>query len=397
MSEEEHPRLCENWLVDFLRWTIPRSAAKESYIFWTGLFTLACVLRRHVKVGKEYLGSWECYPYMYLIFLGPPGNMKTTTVNYNVELLDEVPGLTSTPDQITVQKLASALSEAEECAMWINAGELSEFIAKSGMDMWSFLTKAFDGAKRISVGTHIRDIELAEKPCINLLGASTLETLGEILPQSAMDGGFGRRCIFIHEDAPRRKKLIYTDVDVKQIYENHFSPLVHDLKFIANNLYGDFQLTKEAQIKIDQWDKDGAGYNRRNGKMNRLKGYYQTKPAFVFKLAMLLKIADRDIIHKDQLILEWKDLEEGIQVIESIEPNMNTVVGGMGRNVYKTDIKTILEYIKENGPVMLSTVLMEFSSTAEPEKLNELINGLSSARLIDMTPEGVDIILKAKN
>ncbi|HEY4699014.1 MAG TPA: hypothetical protein VIH27_01400, partial [Nitrososphaerales archaeon] len=92
---DEHPRKCENWLSDYLRWTIPRSEAKESYIFWTGLFTLACVLRRHVKVGEEYLGSWECYPYLYLLFIGPAGNKKTTTTKYSLDLLEDIPGLSS--------------------------------------------------------------------------------------------------------------------------------------------------------------------------------------------------------------------------------------------------------------------------------------------------------------
>lgn len=394
-NETEHPRKCNNWLADFLRWTIPRSEAKESYIFWTGLFTLACVLRRHVKVSKDDLGSWDCYPYLYLLFIGPPGNKKTTTVNYNNELLNEIPGLTAAPDQITVPKLASALAEAEECSLYINAGELSEFIAKSGVDMYSFLTKAFDGARTLTIGTHMRGIELAEKPCVNFLGASTMETLAEILPQSAMDGGFGRRCIFVFEEDVRRRKLFYKDVDVKKIYDDYFSNLVHDLKFIATNLFGNFKFTPEAYSKFEQWYLDGAGFVK-NGRVNRLKGYYETKPAFVMKIAMLLKVADGDIIHKDQLVLDWKTIEEGIQIIESIESNIGNVMGNMGRNTYKSDIKTIYQFIKDNSPVLLSTTLREFSSIAEPSKLNELINGLSSARLIELEPSGSDILLKVK-
>jgi len=391
---DEHPRKCENWLSDYLRWTIPRSEAKESYIFWTGLFTLACVLRRHVKVGEEYLGSWECYPYLYLLFIGPAGNKKTTTTKYSLDLLEDVPGLSSSPDQITVPKLASSLSEAEECAMYINAGELSEFIAKAGPDMYSFLTRAYDGAKKLSVGTHIRNIELAENPCINFLGASTLETLGVILPQSALDGGFGRRCIFVYEEDTRRRKLIYKDVDVKGINEEFKNNLIHDLKFISNNLFGDFGMDEVTWKKFEQWYVDGAGYKK--GKLDRLKGYYETKPAFVMKVAMILKIADGNIIHKDQLILDWINIEEAIQVLESIEHNMQQVVGGMGKNVYKSEIKAIYYYIKENGPVLVSTILREFSSMAESSKLEELIKGLSSAGLITITPKGSDLELRAK-
>lgn len=393
--ENEHPRKCENWLTDFLKWTIPRSSAKESYIFWTGLFTISCVARRHVKVGKDFLGSWECYPYLYLLFIGPPGNMKTTTTSYNLELLDEIPGITGAPDQITVPKLASALAEAEECSMYINAGELSEFIIKAGTDMYSFLTRAFDGAKKLSVGTHMRGIELAEKPCINFLGASTLETLMAILPKSALDGGFGRRCLFIYEEEPRRRKLSYTDIDVLAIDAEYKPKLVSDLKFIANNLFGDFQITPEADKKFDQWYQDGSGY--RKGKLDRLKGYYETKPAFVMKAAMLLKIADGNVIHKDQLVLTWENIEEAIQLVESTEPKMQEVIGGMGKNTYQSDLKDIYKFILNNQPVLLSTIMREFSAAAEPAKLEELVKkGLVSAGLIAMSPEGTDFRLRAR-
>lgn len=394
MENNEHPRKCNNWLTDFLRWTIPRSAAKETYIFWTGLFTLSCVLRRHVKIGEEYLGSWEVYPYLYLLFIGPPGNLKTTTTSYNVKLLDEIPGLTPAPDQVTVPKLASALVDAEDCSVYINAGELSEFIIKSGKDMYSFLTKAYDGAKKLSVGTHMRGIELAENPCVNFLGASTLETLSDILPQAALDGGFGRRCIFIYEEEPRRRKLMYTDVDVKGINLTYKDNLIHDLKYIANNLFGNFKLTDEAVTKFDTWHKDGAGYEK--GKLDRLKGYYETKPAHVMKAAMLLKIADGDVIHKDQLCLTWQNIEEAIQLVESIEPSMHKVIGGMGKNPYKGDMKSMFQYVAQNDPVMLSTLLREFEAAAEYSKLMELVKGLVSSNLITMSPKGTDFELSVR-
>lgn len=388
---EEHPRKCSNLLADFLKWTIPRSAAKESYIFWTGLFTMSSVLRRHVKVGKEYLGSWECYPYLYLLFLGPAGNLKTTTVNYNLDLLNEVGGLTPAPDQLTVPKLASMLTEAEECSMYINAGELSEFIAKSGVDMYSFLTRAFDGQKTLSVGTHMRDIELSEKPCINFLGASTVETLVDILPQSVLDGGFGRRCIFIYEEDVRRRKLMYTDVPVVEIYNQYFPNLVHDLKYIANNLFGNFKLTDDAVNKFEQWFIDGAGFKKNGNRIsNRLSGYYQTKPAFVMKVAMMLKIADGNVIHKDQLILDWKTIEEAITIVESTEANMHMVLGNVGKNVYKNDTKNMMQFISDNEPIKLSQLLQEFSAVAEPTKLGELIQGMSNAGMISLEPSGLD-------
>lgn len=387
--ENENKRKCKNWLADFMAWTIPRSEAKESYIFWTGLYTLSCVLRRHVKVSKNFLGSWEVYPYMYILFVGPSGNRKTTTTSYNIELLDEVGGLVAAPDQISVAKLASTLVDSEECSMYINAGELSEFMVKSGNDMYSFLTKAFDGSKRISVGTHLRDIELAEKPCINFLGATTPEWLGDNLPQSVLDGGFGSRCIFVYEEELRRRKLDYTDVDVQGIYDKHHNNLVNDLKYIANNLFGEFTIDPISFKKLDEWYQDGSGI-KKNPRGIKMKGYYERKPAYVMKIAMLLKIAEQDTITRDDLILNWKNFEESINVIEQIEKSLHNVFGGLGKNVYKMDMKMMFEYIRNRKVVSLSTLKQEFQNVAEPEKLNQLINGLSSSGLIEVTANGDD-------
>lgn len=395
MADNEHPRKCSNLLTDFMKWTLPRSEAKESYIFWTGLYTMSCVLRRHVKISRELLGSWETFPYLYLLFVGPSGNRKTTTANYNIELLDEVGGLVGAPDQITVPKLASALAEADECSIYINAGELSEFIVKSGVDMYSFLTKAFDGAKRISVGTHMRGVELAEKPCINFLGATTPEWIGDNIPQSILDGGFGSRCVFIYEETVRLRQLFYREANVKQLYEDHHANLVHDLKFIANNIFGDFQLTPKGEKNLEEWYKDGSGASK-NTKSIKMKGYYERKPAYVMKLAMLLKIADGDIIQRDQLILDWQDFEEGIQVMEGIEKNMHLILGGIGKNVYKGDMKSIYEYIVEHPNIRLSELLFEFKNAAEPAKLSELISGLSSMGLIELEMDKEDFIVKLR-
>ena len=67
---------------------MPRSEAKESFIFWTGLFTLASAIRRKVYIPKTVLGSWEVAPYLYIMFVAPAGKArKTTTLSYSDDLL----------------------------------------------------------------------------------------------------------------------------------------------------------------------------------------------------------------------------------------------------------------------------------------------------------------------
>ena len=65
------PRLLDNWLYRYLDWTLNRSEAQESMIIWSGLFTLASAVKRHVYFPKSLMGSYDIYPNLYVIFIGP--------------------------------------------------------------------------------------------------------------------------------------------------------------------------------------------------------------------------------------------------------------------------------------------------------------------------------------
>ena len=73
-------RRCDNWLLAYRDYILPRTDAPESFVFWSGVFAISSVLRRRVKFPKRILGLWDCYPHMYLMFVGPPGMRKTTAI-----------------------------------------------------------------------------------------------------------------------------------------------------------------------------------------------------------------------------------------------------------------------------------------------------------------------------
>lgn len=373
----EYKRQCDNWLADFARWTIPRSEAPEIWIFWAGLYALSAAVRRHVKISREYLGSWECAPNIYLMFVGEPGSRKTTTGDYAYELIQSVDGITMAPDQVSMPKLLTALVESPDSSMCIHSGEFGEFMQKSGTDMYSFLTNAFDGKKKIEVGTHIRGVEFVERPCVTLFGATTPAWIAANMPEDVIGGGFASRVVFIYEDSVRQRRLFYKDkVNFEEI-DDIGDRLKADLQHIAN-IKGDFELTQEAMDFMEPWYAEAA--DKISKKVYHLQGYHQRKPAHIMKVAQLIKLS-----RCDELLLDVDDFKEALEVVEMTERKLGKVFGAVGKNAYTVDMRRILAFINENGRTNRKLVNATFMNAATPKLLEELVVGLATCGLITIT------------
>ena len=391
---DKFERKCKNWLLSFRDWTLPRSEAKETFIFWTGLFILASAVRRKIYIPKTVLGSWEVAPYLYIMFVAPAGKArKTTTLSYVDDLLLNEIGIKKASAAMTQQVLMKRIADSPDASISIKVGEFGTFFNPSKDVMIDFLTALFDGAKRHDSDTLSRDIEYAERPCINLLAATTPKWIAENLSENAIGGGFASRVIFIFEDTVRRRKLLYhigpDKVDFKKldvIYKNLFTDLLH----ISQNLEGEFEMTKEAEVFIDTWYKKYA--DKPTIPDPRLVGYHERKPAYVFKLAMLCHIA-----YSDELIISKPDLEQAIAILGQVEGKMLQTFQAIGKNPHTLDLDAIREFVEAHDNGVAPNVLRKhFKHVATPKMLEELITFLVViGDIVEMNVNGV-ITLMAK-
>lgn len=369
-----YERKCKNWLEDFSRWCLPRSEAKESYILWTGLFTLAAALRRHVKVPKEWFGSWEASPNLYVLFVAPPGKArKSTTANYAEDLLDEL-GITRAPTIVTQAALLNQLVNSSDSSIYIMSAEFGSFIKKSGTEMFEFLTDIFDGRKNIEASTILRGVEFAERPCVNLLGATTPKWIAENMPESVIGGGFASRVIFIYEESVRRRQLYYRELDHDKLNKLRDN-LVEDLKHIAGDIQGNLDISDEGVTYMQSWYHDNADKEHNP----KLSGYYERKPAHIHKIATLLHFA-----YSDEMILQKKDLDQAKYLLEITEPKLHKIFDPIGKNIYAPDLNVILNFIKDNEGCTAKELYREFYAVATPGLLQELIGGLVQAGFVEI-------------
>lgn len=384
MTEKQaYKRKCENWLETFVHWARPRCESPDNYIVWSGIFTLAAALRRHVVIPREKLGGWEVSPNMYIVFVAPPGKArKSTTIGFSEDLLDSIQRITKAPTIVTQAALLKRLVDSDDASVYIQSSEFSSLIKKSGVEMFEFLTDVFDGRKNIEASTIMRGIEFAERPCINLFAATTPRWITENMPESVIGGGFASRVIFIYEDTVRHRQLYYENLDFKVLDELR-ARLVDDLQHIADNIHGNFDIESDAKDYMETWYRKNAEVK---GADYRLAGYLERRPAHIHKLAIILHVA-----RSDTLTIELEDFKKAIFLLSLIEKRLPEIFKAIGKNVHAPEMGQIAEYVLEKKKVSRTELLNQFYSAAHPNLLEELIQGLLVMEQIHTIQSGLHI------
>lgn len=384
----EYQRKCNSFLQTFRDWNLPRSEVQESMIIWAGLFSLSTALRRRVWIPKTSgLGSWDCYPFLYLMFVAPPGMRKTTTLNYAAELFEGLPDLVQAPNACSQAALSERLSSSPDTSCYIISEEFSDLLLKSGPEMYEFLTSAYDARKKFETSTISRGIEFIEKPCINMGAGTTPIWIANNMPESAIGGGFASRVLFLYENT-LRKKTLFHEYDMV-LNEKLKEDLTADLRHISKNVAGEFTLEKEAKEFTEAWYQSHMPEKAHP----KLQGYYQRKHVHVLKTAMLYRVS-----YSDELILTTHDVRMALSILEStIEKNLALVFEGIGKNIYTFSMKDISKFIFEQGKVKRKHLLNSFKSVATPSMLGELIQGLIAMGEIEFeTDDDGEVYYKVK-
>lgn len=329
-----------HWLKTYCDFTAT-SEAPLDFHFWTGISTIAAVLRRRVW-KDELLFKWT--PNFYIVFVGPAGIVtKSTTLNIGYKLLEKVPGIVFGPDSMTWHGLAKKFEDAVEYAI-VNQGtpheikilmspltcsisELGTFLKPEDHALISFLTDVWDGKERpFSHDTGYSGKIKVENPWLNVIGATTPEWLQDNFPASMLQQGIGSRIVFVYGDAKRhltaypsraqkQRPLNYADTEAK---------LIEDL-IQMSKLIGPFELTDEAYKWGEDWYmKHNTGRSQQMAS-SRYSGYFARKQTHLHKLAMVLSAAQRDV-----LLIEKEDLEMANKILESTESSMIKVFESVG-------------------------------------------------------------------
>lgn len=381
-------RRCTNWLTSFRNYILPLTDAPESYIFWSGVFVLSCALRRRVwipkfsaKRGTHLLGLWNSYPYLYLMFVGPPGFRKTTTILKGEELIRQVDGLRPGPTFFTKESILEKLQQSTDASMYMIVGEFSDVFQKAGKDragIYEFFTSMFDGKVDLESATKSSGTVFLNKPCLSFFSATTPGWINKNMPEEVISGGFASRVIFVYEDKPRVTKTWFDDV--KGDFQTLETDLLLDLIHISTKLQGEFDIEPKALEFIRNWSENPANFATKNEK---LAGYMNRKFTHISKLAQIHSAAT-----KDELVITIEDWIFAIDALTSIEPGLEQVLGGVGNNKYASDMMNIVTFIngmsamRPSEPVTHEEILDTFKSRAEPRMIRDILQYIVEAKMV---------------
>lgn len=336
-------RKLKNWLQSYGEYTAGNEAP-ESFHLWVGLATIAGATQRNIMLEMQY---FDVLTNMFVNLVAPAGTArKTTALKIGRNLLKEVPGIhftTKVSSPAALIKQFAELPNLEHQSLTCVSYELGTFFSANTAEMVDLATDLYDGNPDWDKQTIARGIEKITKPWFNFQSGTTPQWLGDYLTATAVEGGWVSRSIFVYEDTrklanPRPKKDPALAVLRKE--------LINDLTHIST-LSGEVTFSQDAGAYYDAWylDKLEPGKSRfPKFPDTRVSGYYERKHIHVLKVAMLLAVAERD-----ELVLEQRDIETALALLEQIEPGYHRSFSAVGKNLHATDLERILAQVSIGG------------------------------------------------
>ena len=329
----------QHWLKAYCDFTAT-SEAPLDFHFWTGVSTIAAVLRRRVW-KDELLFKWT--PNFYIIFVGPAGIVtKSTTLNIGFQMLRAVPNISFGPDSMTWHGLAKRFEQAVEYAKYrdptgketnilmspltCSISELGTFLRPDDKALVSFLTDVWDGKERpFDHVTKDSGALKIENPWLNIIGATTPEWMQDNFPASMLTQGIGSRIVFVYGETKRHLTAYPSRAQRPADYHVAEKKLIEDLMEMSK-LVGPYELTDDAYRWGEAWYARHHGTSRSTSMASgRYGGYLARKQTHLHKLAMVLSAAQRD-----HLIIEQSDLEMANSILEGTEKSMIRVFENVG-------------------------------------------------------------------
>lgn len=373
--------------------------APSIYHKWAGICTLASFVSRKVWVEQ---GFFTVYPNLYVIFVGNPGNGKSTAMKISRDLVrtfdpDNCPIV---PSSITRESLTKDLGdsgqkyvktyhfEGEEVPYTpanIFANEIVTLLGSNPIGMIEFFTDIWDEDK-FEVNTKNAGKDSIPKPAVNICGCMTPEITNNLLKENIISGGFARRCIFVY--ANRRGE----PVPIPTITEEQLKARDACLRWgkELTTVVGEFEWAPDAKQLFIDWYKENHAFVASNTDV-WLNGYYTSKNALVLKVAILLSLSESVV-----LTLQKRHVQESLDLLAETELDMGRVFAGTGRNAEANLAMRIMTMI-DSAPdkkVKEKKVLSILFDNGTYDEITRAINHLINIEKIDKLAIGGAMYLR---
>lgn len=375
-------RILDDWLSAYLEYT-ENTEAPTQFHLWTGISTIASVLRRRVYFD---MGHFKWYPNHMIFFIAPPGvATKSITSNLGKSLLSDIDYIKFGADMPTWQYLLTQFVDSREdiafpdgsfepmSAITVHISELGNFLRPGDIEIINVLIDLYDchSFDKGTIGTGVYSIL---NPYLNFIGCATPAWVAENFNGYFTEGGLASRSIFIYAKL-KQKLVVYP-------YKKKPNPrlreyLLRDL-FEISNLFGAYTLTDAAEDLGEAWYISHNTVPNETIKSARFSGYLSRKQSHVHKLAMVRAASRHDV-----LSIQAEDLQWALDTVTAIEPDLESVFGEAVLNPHMKLQREIMTKLRiANGSMPKAHLYAAFVASININEFEAILNSLISAEKV---------------
>lgn len=363
-------RRVPNWLIGYKEYA-EGPEVPPIFNLWVGISCIAAAAQRDIYMEMDF---FQVHSNLYIMLTSPAGRGKKSTAmklgrnllrnvgNYGAEIHFSTQAASSAALIQQFVKLGGKVHQSLTC----HSLELGSLLGTKNDDMTIFLTDIFDCNPDWDKQTVSRGLELIEKPWLNLLAGTTPTWLGDNLSNTALEGGFISRSIFVYDDTRRRVAIPKMTDAQKRLRQD----LTHDLAQIVA-LKGTFRMSAEAEAAYVKWYE---GPERDKSEVDaKLATYYERKGIHVIKVAMILALAE-----SDSLVVEQPHVVAAIGMLSELEGGMRKAFTSVGKNQFSTDLDRIEDQVLSHDKLSYKQILAMNIHSLEKKELDENLETLAS-------------------
>ena len=376
----------ERVLPDFLDAYREYTAGTESArIFhdWVGISIISSALRKKVKLD---LGMLTVFPNTYIVLVAEPGKArKSVSISYGKPILKVIEDIQISADSITREALLQDLELGVTRSPLPEGGELTHAsLSIISAEFESFLGQKTENAKMLVLLTDLFDAP--EEPWtyktknmgkntipsvfLNILGATTPDSLAMSLPAQAIGGGFTSRVLFIWADKKEKKVPIPRQTPRVIELRKKLQKDMHTISLIT----GSYLMTPECVEWWEDWYLKNEELD-----VNRLctdtafNGWYSRKPMMILRIGMICAASE-----SNNLSLKPHHLERSLAKIEEVESGMGNAFRSVGKSSITSEVDTVMNIIGANGKISEKRLMKSVWRDMDAAKFTNVIDTILS-------------------
>ena len=324
----------------------------QFYHLWSAFSLLAVAAGRSISIrlgGADGYGELVIPPELQICLVGLQGSRKTFAKDVAMNIAMECLNVPLAASVDTARGITKVLS-SDDCLrvytdhtgtlieyrpLFLAIDELKNFLSADPIRLVDLFVGIY-GRRIYKHHTAHHGSDEIINPCVNILACATTEYIVDQLRERILSGGLARRMLFVcsHEQVVRKG-----DPKIPQGGREKLERAKKHLAHISEKVCGEFRWQSEEEFhQYIRWYEVA-----RTVEDPLMQGFENSKHIQAYKLAMLLALAEYDI----KLVITWEKFQRALRYIAEIEPGMQKLFLGAGRNVLAAPMLRMLEAIKE--------------------------------------------------